>query len=100
MGIKVAQDFPQLLLVKERIGDEVTLADKPDKEQASDQTNNLLLNLLTVILWNSWIIGVSNARLFVYRPEKPLEKLVLEVLRQCLYREGFPNRGERNPYLL
>ena len=78
----------------------MTLADKPDKEQASDQTDNLLLNLLTVILWNSRIVGISNARLFVYRPEEPLEEFIIEVLRQGLYREGFPNRGERNPYLL
>lgn len=45
------------MLIKERIGDEVTLTDKPNEEQASDQTNDLLLDLLSIIFWDIRIIG-------------------------------------------
>lgn len=100
MGIKVTQDASKRTLIKERIGDEVTLAYKPDEEQSGDQSDYLLLDLLAIILWDIGIIGIGNTSLFIYSPEEPLEELVIEVLSQSLYRESFANSSERNPRLL
>ena len=82
MGIKVTQDASKRTLIKERIGDEVTLAYKPDEEQSGDQSDYLLLDLLAIILWDIGIIGIGNTSLFIYSPEEPLAEPLQRKLRE------------------